>query len=163
MVISAAALFSITAIVCFEVASRYFFDSPTTWAWDINVQLTMLMVMFGLSEVYRRDLNVRVDVLSTMLPQRVQIFFDILFALLLIFITGVLVWIGWSYFEQSYSRGQTASTTFAPLLWPVKLTLPVGAAVLMAQGILKMIRDISRLFSPIAMDEHASMSERRGE
>ena len=163
MVISAAALFLITVIVCFEVASRYFFGSPTIWAWDINVQLTMLMVMFGLSEVHRKDLNVRVDVISTMLPQRVQIIFDILFVLLLIFITGVLVWMGWSYFEQSFSRGQTASTTFAPLLWPVKLTLPIGAAVLMAQGVIKLLRDIKRLFAPAVSDEHVTMSERRGE
>ena len=32
-----------TLIAMYEVVMRYFFNSPTTWVWDINVQLFCLL------------------------------------------------------------------------------------------------------------------------
>lgn len=140
--VSSISLLAMTVIVSFEVVSRYFFHAPTIWAWDVNVQLMVLMIMFGLAEVYRRDDYVKVDVLTARLSPKGQAILNIIFAPLLLFIAGIIVWMGWKYFYQSWSRNQHAATTFAPLLWPVKLTIPIGAALLFVHGVLKMVRDI---------------------
>ena len=142
MAVSSLSLLAITVIVSIEVGSRYFFHAPTIWAWDVNVQLMMLMVMFGLAEVYRRDDYVRVDVLTSRLSPRGRAILDVIFAPVLLFVAAVIVWMGWKYFQQSWMRNQQAATTFAPPLWPVKLTIPVGAALLFAHGVLKLVRDV---------------------
>jgi TRAP-type mannitol/chloroaromatic compound transport system permease small subunit len=140
--VSSLALLLMTLFVGFEVASRYLFNKPTIWAWDINVQLMMLLVMLGLAETYRRDEHVRVDVLTARLSPRGRAVLDIVFAPLFFFVTVVIVWTGWDYFHQSWERGQTAPTIFAPPLWPIKFTLPLGGALLLLQGALKLVRDI---------------------
>lgn len=157
MSIGSIALLVITIIVSIEVASRYFFHTPTIWAWDINVQLLLLMVMFGLAEVYRRDDYVRVDVLTSRLSPRGRAILDVLFAPILLFIAAVIMWMSWHYFHQSWIRNQHAATSFAPPLWPIKLAMPIGAAMLLAHGILKLVRDIrfilaSRRTSPARKD-----------
>ena len=139
-------LLAMTLIVGFEVASRYLFNSPTIWAWDINVQLMMLLVMFGMAEVYRQDAHVRVDIFSAALSPRGRAILDIAYAPVFFMITAVLVWTGWTYFLGSYERLQTASTIFAPPLYPIKFTLPLGAAVLLLQGLVKLVRDLRIAF-----------------
>lgn len=136
-------LLAMTFIVGFEVASRYLFNSPTIWAWDINVQLMLLLLMLGLAETYRRDAHVRVDVFTAALPPRARAVLDLLFAPVFFLIAVILVWTGWEYFYQSYSRLQTASTVFAPPLYPIKFTIPLGGLLLLLQGFIKLIRDLS--------------------
>ena len=140
--VASLALLLMTLIVSFEVISRYFFNSPTIWAWDVNVQLMVLVLMLGLSEACRKDLHVRVDVLVANLSARMKAFLDILFAPVFLFIAVMLVWSGWDYFSSSYSHLERASTVFAPPLYPVKFFLPLGGALLILQGVLKLFRDI---------------------
>jgi TRAP-type mannitol/chloroaromatic compound transport system permease small subunit len=102
----------------------------------------MLLVMLGLAETYRRDEHVRVDILTARLSPRARAVLDIVFAPVFFFVTVVIVWTGWKYFQQAWERGQTASTIFAPPLWPIKFTLPLGGALLLLQGALKVVRDI---------------------
>lgn len=142
-VISSLTLLAMCLIVGFEVASRYLFNSPTIWAWDINVQLMLLMLMFGIAEVYRRDAHVRVDVVTASLSRRTRAIIEICMAPVFFFVTVLVVWTGWDYFMHAFARNQTASTMFAPLLWPIKFTLPLGGAVLLLQGIAKLVRDIA--------------------
>lgn len=145
-VISSWTLLAMTLIVGFEVASRYLFNSPTIWAWDVNVQLMMLLLMLGMAEAYRLDAHVRVDVLTAKLSPRTRAAIDAIYAPIFFLITVVIVWQGWDYFYDAYERNQTASTVFAPLLWPVKFTLPLGGAVLLLQGLVKLVRDLRIAF-----------------
>ncbi|WP_416899180.1 MAG: TRAP transporter small permease subunit [Minwuia sp.] len=145
-VISSWTLLAMTLIVGFEVASRYLFNSPTIWAWDINVQLMLLLLMFGISEAYRRDVHVRVDILTGALSPRGRAIVDALYAPVFFLITVIVVWTGWEYFHQAFERNQTAPTILAPLLWPIKFTIPLGGAVLLLQGLAKLIRDLHVAF-----------------
>lgn len=140
--LSSWALLAMTLIVGFEVLSRYFFNAPTIWAWDVNVQLMLLLMMLGMAEAYRRDVHVRVDVLTAVLSDRGKAVIEVLFAPVFLMIAIIIAWTGWEYFLDSFNRNQTASTIFAPLLWPIKFTLPVGGALLVLQGVVKLIRDI---------------------
>src|SRR5690606_34876978 len=102
--IASLALLLMTLFVAYEVAARYFFNSPTIWAWDLNVQLMVMILMLGFAEVMREDLHVRVDVLITRLHPRVKAWIDILFAPIFLFGVFMLTWSSWEYFSASYSR-----------------------------------------------------------
>lgn len=147
-ILSALALPIITITICYEVTSRYVFDSPTIWAWDINTQLMLAMIMLGLANVHRRDRNIAVDVLTECLPERTRAALGVLFGLLLIFLAATITWIGWPYFHQSFVRGQAAPSLFAPPLWPVKFMIPLGAFILLLQAIARIIRDATRFLHP---------------
>lgn len=141
-VVSSWTLLAMTLVVSFEVLSRYVFNKPTIWAWDVNVQLMMLLLMLGMAEAYKRDVHVRVDVLTAQLTARQRAVIDVIYAPVFFFITVILVWTGWTYFYDAYERLQTASTIFAPPLYPIKFTLPLGGALLLLQGLVKLVRDL---------------------
>jgi TRAP-type mannitol/chloroaromatic compound transport system permease small subunit len=63
------------------------------------------------------------------------------------FVTVLLVWSCWEYFLDSYQRREDASTIFAPPLWPIKFTLPLGGALLLLQGLVKLVRDLQLALS----------------
>ena len=140
--VSSFLLLLMTLIVGYEVASRYLFGKPTIWAWDINVQLMMAIVMLGIAEVYRRDMHIRVDVLTTRFTPRQRACFDVIYGPIFLFIATVILWTGWEYFEKSWTRDQHASTILAPPLWPIKFTLPLAGALLLIQGLVKLYRDL---------------------
>jgi TRAP-type C4-dicarboxylate transport system permease small subunit len=144
-VVASLSLLVMTLIVGFEVGSRYLFNSPTIWAWDINVQFMLLLLMLGMSETYRRDAHVRVDVLTNSLSPKTRTILEILFAPVFFLIAGCIAWTGWEYFYDSLSRLQTASTVFRAPLYPIKFTLPLGGALLLLQGLSKLVRDIASL------------------
>jgi TRAP-type mannitol/chloroaromatic compound transport system permease small subunit len=141
--IASFSLLFMALIVTYEVASRYLLNAPTIWAWDVNVQLMLLLIMLGLAETYRRDAHVRVDVIVGMFSARTRAWIDVAFAPMFFLIAGVIVWAAWAYFSKSYARGQTASTLFAPPLWPVKFSIVLGGGVLFLQGIAKFARDLA--------------------
>ncbi|WP_339949735.1 TRAP transporter small permease subunit [uncultured Albimonas sp.] len=154
--VSGLALLAITLIACFEVGSRYLFNRPTIWAWDVNVQLMATMVMLGLAQVHRKDLNVRVDVLTGALPPRGQALLGLLFGALLIAVAAVVAWTCWEYFLRSWTRDEHASSLFAPPLWPVKFMLPLGAALLLLQAVVQFLRAAVAVFAPAAASGHGS-------
>jgi TRAP-type mannitol/chloroaromatic compound transport system permease small subunit len=140
--ISSWSLLAMTLFVAFEVISRYVFNSPTIWAWDVNVQLMLLLLMMGIAEAYRRDVHVRVDVLTGMLTPRQNAWINVVMAPVFFFITVVLVITCWLYFLDSYERMENASTLFAPPLYPIKFFMPLGSALLLLQGAVNLVRDL---------------------
>ena len=145
--ISSWSLLAMTLFVAFEVVSRYVFNKPTIWAWDVNVQLMMMLLMLGMAEAYRRDVHVRVDVVTSHLSPRQRAWIEVALAPVFFFVTVLLVWSCWEYFLDSYQRREDASTIFAPPLWPIKFTLPLGGALLLLQGLVKLVRDLQLALS----------------
>ena len=65
-------------ITSYEVVMRYFFRSPTIWAWDINVQVLAVLLFFGGGYVLFHDGHVRVDVIYARLPERWKAILDMI-------------------------------------------------------------------------------------
>ncbi|WP_417599829.1 TRAP transporter small permease subunit [Pararhodobacter oceanensis] len=140
--VSAFLLLAMTLIITYEVGSRYFFGRPTIWAWDVNVQLMMALIMLGIGDVYRRGQHIRVDVFTAALSPRKRAFLDLMIAPLILFVAVLIIWTGWNYFHRSFVRDQHASTLFAPPLWPVKFLIPVCGALLSLQVLTKAASDL---------------------
>jgi TRAP-type mannitol/chloroaromatic compound transport system permease small subunit len=140
--ISSWSLLAMTLIVAFEVIARYVFNRPTTWAWDVNVQLMLLLLVMGIAENYRRNAHVRVDVITGMLTPRQNAWINVVMAPVFFLVTAVFVITCWLYFLDSYQRKETASTLFAPPLYPIKFFMPLGSALLLLQGAVRLVREL---------------------
>lgn len=135
-------LLGMTLIVAYEVLSRYAFNSPTIWAWDINVQLMMILLMLGMADVHKRDAHARVDVITARLTPRQRAWVNVAMAPVFFFVTVILVVTCWMYFLDSWQRQEAASTLLGPPLYPIKFTLPLGSALLLLQGVVNLVRDL---------------------
>lgn len=131
------------AIIAMEVTLRYGFNSPTTWAWDVNVQLFAAFIFLGAGYTILHRVYVVVDVLYNRLPPRARAIADLItciccfvFCLVVVWQAGVMGWKSWAVRE-------TSRTFFAPPLYPIKTLLPIGAFLMALQWGVQFTRDFS--------------------
>jgi len=130
----------------YEVLARYLFNSPTNWAHE------GMFLMFGMQYVlaagftHREHAHVHVDVLYQYFPLRMKALVNVLTSIFFFIFCIVLFWTGWTFAADSIGVWEVSFTEWAIQYWPVKVTLSVGALLLMLDGITKLIKDLIVLF-----------------
>ena len=122
-----------TIIAVFEVAMRYLFNSPTTWAWDVNVQLFSLIVILGASSTFLHGGHVRMDIVVNLFSSKVQRFISLLLFALLIVIVGILAWQTGLFAWRSIIIAERTSTLLGAPIYPLKVTIFLGLVLLWLQ------------------------------
>ncbi|HMN21173.1 MAG TPA: TRAP transporter small permease subunit [Ottowia sp.] len=133
----------------YEVLARYVLNSPTNWVHE------SMFLMFGMQYAlcgaygYRDDSHVRVDILYTRLSPRGKAACDVLTSVFFFIFTITLLVTGWRFAMDSVGVGETSFTEWGIQYWPVKLMLPIGALLIVLQGIARLARDIGVLIGRI--------------
>ena len=130
----------------YEVLARYLFNSPTNWAHE------SMFLMFGMQYVlaagftHREHAHVHVDVIYQYFPLRMKALVNVLTSVFFFIFCIVLFWTGWTFAADSIGVWEVSFTEWAIQYWPVKVTLSVGALLLMLDGITKLMKDLIVLF-----------------
>jgi TRAP-type mannitol/chloroaromatic compound transport system permease small subunit len=135
----------LAAIEGYEVVVRYGLHSPTIWAHELSAMIFGAFTLLGGAYTLRTGGHVNMDVLYNLLPTRLRALMDILTFFLFLAFVGVLMVKGWEMAWRSITLLEHDSTQWAPPLFPFKLTLPIGAALLLLQGLAKLVRDVRTL------------------
>ncbi len=132
----------LTLFVTWEVYSRYALDRPHAWAFDVMAMFYGTLFMMAGAYTLAANGHVRGDVLYGYFTPRVQASLD-LTLYFLFFIPGVvaLVWAGYFYAADSWRINEHSNVTAdGPPVYPFKTVIPVAGAILLAQGIVEIIR-----------------------
>ena len=128
----------------YEVIARKYFLAPTMWAYDISRMLYGALFMLGAGYALSRGVHIRADFLYRNWPARAQGVVDA--ALYLIFyFPGLLVfmWTSVDYAWVAIDRGERGmDTAWMPYTGPVKSALPVGALLLLIQGVSETLKSL---------------------
>ncbi len=90
--------------------------------------------------------HVRIDVVNSRLPKRVQVWIDIVgFAFFLTPLCGLVLYLSWPLVVQMYQTGEMSGNPGGLIRWPVWVALPVGFTLLMLQGWSELIKRIAFL------------------
>lgn len=122
-------------LVATEVVLRYFFNRPTFWIWPINKQLFGIFVIFSGSYSMYYKSHIRIEMLYERLSGKLKTVARSLYLVSLVAFTGVLVWQGVLFGWDSFSVGERAVGQFRIPVYPLKLLIPVGALLLLLQGL----------------------------
>jgi len=130
-------------IVVYEVVARYVFNRPTFWAWNINMMLLLAVVVAcgGFSVLH--NVNIRIDIVYVRFPPKLKALMDMITSSLLFLTCVIFLWYGAREFINSYVLQEKMTSGWAPILWPVKLVLPIGGLLLILQGIVEFVHDYS--------------------
>ena len=129
----------------YEVIMRYVFNSPTNWAHE------SMFLMFGAQYLLaggfclREDAHVRVDVFYSKFSQKTKAMTDVATSLFFFIFAISLLTSGWTFFNDSFQVREVSFTEWGIQYYPIKLTLTVGAGLLMLQGISRLLFDIAVL------------------
>jgi len=141
-------LIPLVILVMTEVILRYFFSSPTIWAWDINVQLAAVIAILagGYGLLYGN--HVSVDVITSHLTPRTRARVDVATSTIFFFIMITLTWVAISAAGFSVSTRELYTSLFNPPLYPLRIVVAISLFLLFIQGIAKFIRDLVIATSP---------------
>jgi TRAP-type mannitol/chloroaromatic compound transport system permease small subunit len=126
----------------YEVLARFVFNSPTNWVHESMFLMFGMQYMISGAYAYREDQHVRVDVFYSKFSRRGKAIADIVSSLFFFIFTITLLWTGWRFAADAVANNESSFTEWGIQYWPVKLTLPIGAALIILQGLSKLIKDI---------------------
>ena len=135
----------LAVVEVYEVMARYVFDAPTIWASEFSAMLFGAFILLGGADTLRRGGHVNMDIVYSRLSVRGRALMDILTFLLFLAFIGVLLWKGWETAWRSLKLLEHDSTEWGPPLYPFKLLLPLGALLVLLQGLAKLVRDFGVL------------------
>ncbi|HYF58792.1 MAG TPA: TRAP transporter small permease subunit [Burkholderiaceae bacterium] len=138
-----------------NAAVRYLLsDSSNAWL-ELQWYLFAATVMLGAPFVLKVNEHVRVDVVYSRLAPRRQAAID-LFGFLVFLLPAIVLlgWMSWPYVVESWRTGETSSNAGGLIRWPFKALVPLGCAMLAAQGVAEVVKRVAYLRGDYAMDTH---------
>ena len=120
----------------------------------LEVQWYLFAAAFLLAAGYTllQGEHVKVDVVSSRLSKRAQIWIDILgFGLFLTPVCLAVLWYGVPFFVQGYQSGEMSSNAGGLIRWPVYAMIPLGFTLLLLQGWSELIKRLA--FLPGLIDD----------
>jgi len=132
----------LTLLISWEVFSRYALDNPHAWAFDVMIMMYGTMFMMAGAYTLAKSGHVRGDVLYGFFRPRTQATIDLVLYIAF-FIPGVfaLTYAGYFYAAESWAINEHSSITAeGPPVYQFKTVIPIAGAILLAQGIVEIIR-----------------------
>jgi TRAP-type mannitol/chloroaromatic compound transport system permease small subunit len=132
---------ALTLLITWEVYSRYILNKPHAWALDLQIMLYGTLFMMAGAYTLSKNNHVRGDVLYGFFRPRTQATIDLILYIVF-FLPGIiaLTYAGWTFAQESLAiNEQTFSAEQLPI-YPFKFVIPVAGALLLAQGIVEIIR-----------------------
>jgi TRAP-type mannitol/chloroaromatic compound transport system permease small subunit len=136
---------ALTVSITWEVFSRYALDRPHDWMFDAMIQMYGTLFMMAGAYTLSKNGHVRGDVLYSFFRPRTQATVDlILYIVFFLPGTFALTYAGFFYAADSWRILERSSVTAdGPTVYQFKAIIPLAGAILLAQGIVEIIRCIA--------------------
>lgn len=135
--------------------SRYLINMSSNAWLEIQWYMFAGMFMLGASYTLCRNEHVRVDILYSHLSTRKQIWIDLFGGIFFLLPAAIiLAWMSWPVFYTSWAENEMSGNAGGLIRWPVKIFLPLGFALLTAQGVSEVIKRIAMLTGHMKADSH---------
>jgi TRAP-type mannitol/chloroaromatic compound transport system permease small subunit len=132
------------AIVVFEVACRYGFNAPTEWSFEVSKFIFGGYIALGGAYTLLHGGHVNMDIVYNRLSPRKKAIVDVITATLFFLFCGVFFWeilkVTWEAILTGQKVGSGAG--FDPQVWPIFITICIGALLILLQGTAGFIRNL---------------------
>ncbi|HEX6978118.1 MAG TPA: TRAP transporter small permease subunit [Alphaproteobacteria bacterium] len=126
----------------YEVISRYVFNAPTIWAYEVGYLATGSSFLVGMAYALREGAHIRIDAISMNMSAKRRAVIDLV--LYGVFLIPFVVWLthmlytrALDAFESGERSGQSA---WNPPLWPFRTIFFIAFALLLIQIVAEIIK-----------------------
>ena len=132
----------LVAAVAWEVISRYAFNAPTIWSYDVTYMLYSAIFMLGCAYALHKGAHIRTDFFYEKWSDRTRGYVDSISYIVFFFPSIIMLMAAsWSEAWYAYTINETSEqTNWRPLLWPFKAVVPLTCAMLLLQGVSELIK-----------------------
>lgn len=134
----------LTLGTCYEVLVRYVFNDPTSWAFDLSYMMYGAVFYMAGAYTLSRSGHVRADMFYRKWSERTQAKVELLLYICFFF-PGILALVvaGSAYgIESMRIREVSVNSPAGMPIWPLKMMICVGAALIAIQGFAEVLRCI---------------------
>jgi TRAP-type mannitol/chloroaromatic compound transport system permease small subunit len=125
---------------------RYAFNYSSNALLEIQWYLFGLIFLLCSGYTLLRNEHVRIDLLSAKLSKRGQTWIDILGILFFLMPMAVAILVlSWPVFLHAFESNEMSNSAGGLIVWPARLMIPVGFALLILQGVSELIKRIGFL------------------
>ncbi|MBU0603546.1 MAG: TRAP transporter small permease subunit [Gammaproteobacteria bacterium] len=122
------------------------FDSGSNALLEAQWYLVSAVFLLGAGRVLRLDEHVRIDLLTSRLGPRAREWADIAGLVLMVLpVSLLLLWLSWPWFLNAWTSHEMSPSAGGLPLWPARLLVPAGFALLAAQAFALLIRHAAAL------------------
>ena len=133
-------------IVLYEVLMRYAFNAPTIWGFEATTFAYGMHYMLGLSFMENAQGHVRVDIVTSRMPKKVQAAVMIAGYLLIFMpVYGLMTWGAVKFAHTATVTSELNSTSWAPRVWPYKIVMALSFLFLVVQGLSTVLKNLKIL------------------
>ena len=132
----------LTLGTCYEVFVRYALNDPTSWAFDLSYLMYGAVFYMAGAYTLSRGGHVRADMFYRKWPERRQALVELVLYVLFFF-PGILALViaGGGYgLEAMRIREVSVNSPAGVPIWPLKMMIPVGGALIALQGFAEVLR-----------------------
>jgi len=134
--------------LCYEVVARYAFGAPTTWSFDATYFLCSIAMVLTLAYTWQQKGHVSVDMILAKFPVKVQALLNIIFMLIIFFLTWIMiVGVMFPHVIESWRILERSSIGYMPPIYPYKTWILAGTILLTLQGVNVFISELYRLIN----------------
>lgn len=136
-------IYAAIGALLYEVVARYAFDAPTIWAHGVTQRIIATYTILLGAYTLRHGGHVKVDILYNRLSIRRRAILDLVTAIFFFLFCGVLLWKGIGFAWTSVMiRERGTDVPFLAPLYPTKVMLPLGAFLILLQGLAEFTRNL---------------------
>ena len=125
---------------------RKVFNTSSNSFLEIQWYLFSAVFLFCAGYTLLKNQHVRIDVVAGRLSKRAQAWIDIFGTLFFLLPMSILImWLSWPVFVQAFERNEVSTNAGGLVIWPARLLVPIGFALLILQGLSELIKRIAFL------------------
>jgi C4-dicarboxylate transporter, DctQ subunit len=129
-------------VITYGALRRYLFASPEPYSYEISCTLLLACVAFAFAGGQNRGQNIKMDIFVVRLSPQKQLILRIFSSVLGLIFCAVLLWESWGGAWYVLQIGRVSDSVLRVPLFPVMVTVPIGAFLLF----LVLIAQIHRYF-----------------
>ena len=143
---------------------RKAFDYSSNAYLEVQWYLFSVIFLFGAGYTLLRNEHVRIDIIQGRLSPRAQNWIDVFgIVLFLMPMSIIIMWLSWPLFLDSLARHEVSTNAGGLVIWPARLMVPIGFALLIVQAVSELIKRIAylqgRIPNPLEKRQEKSAEE----
>lgn len=136
-------MFPMVLLIALGTVLRYGFHAPNLWCGESGQMLFGALFILGGACVLRYREHVNMDIFYNRFPPRMKAIVDVVTTVFFFVVCGSLLWKGGVMGWTSLMLLERSTSVWHPPLYPLKLTMPIAAFLILLQGLAKFIRDLN--------------------
>jgi len=146
-IIGAGLMLPLIGSLNYEIVSRYFYNKPTAWAYEMSYMFMGSMFLLGMAYTLKVRQHVNVDILYNAFSRRGRGLADFIGLTVLLIATASMSYVLFDHAWEAYEFQETSGASgWNPVIWPFRAVWFVGFLVLALQTAAEWARAIGAMF-----------------